>query len=110
MIIASAPFIAERPPVTDFAVLYRFGIRGEIVSRSDGPLETRFDEPVVREKIVRSKCFWLEFSFRRDDVHRLRHETLNAPNKVGIQAELEDRPTPSLAGQLGVDDFIRPIP
>src|SRR5262245_34233325 len=109
MILLAPLSVAFLPPAANFTVsTWLCRSRDAVPVLLNRFFQTSFDEPVVGGKIEHPILLRLKSNSGRHDEHRLRQNSLNALQELGIERQLKNRGRLGFAGQFAVIDFIRP--
>ena len=110
VIVVPAAAVADFPPTTDVAMLFRIGVGIFQPTVGHGKPQALFDLPVIGSVVGESVSLRLEPRPGHDDVHVLRHSALHLGQQIGVQAELDNRSRLCLAREFGLDRLVRPTP
>ena len=103
------PIVTPLPPTANLAVGDRGWIDLLTLCVPNELDQSTADQTVVGVEVGEPKRLPRKALSRLHHVHARRLPPLDHPQQVGIQAQLQDRPTPRLLRQLGVDDVVGPI-
>src|SRR5262249_28727637 len=108
VIVCSASLVTGNTPPTNITMGRWLRVSGWIGAcrqrLTEGALSLAKECRVIGEAVP----LRLEIRPWRDNVHELGRDPLRDSKQVAVQAKLEDRASFGLAGQLGVQRFIRP--
>ena len=106
MIVLPPTLVAVMPPAADIALGHRQRVGTGIRLAGCHGLQLALDVPEVRGHLGRPEGLPLEAFTGLHDMHELRLGPLQLGHGLGVHAQLEDRPSPGLQGQLGVDHLV----